>query len=177
MLLIKTCMIKNYSKLFTILISIALLTGCGFTTYSAKSLPPQLQQVYLQAEHPYGQFEVGFKKKLKKCGVTLLEAPQAASIIHLTSNYSCSNSNPDSSTQGRIYSLTYTASFSVSDHNQQQLLPTKTVSVSRNITLQPNEVFETTPQADIVKQEMSQELSIKILNILSARKTFQTLGG
>lgn len=162
----------NLNALGCTLIALTLLSGCGFSSITKKPLPPELQQVYYQTEHPYGQFEVTFKRKLKARGIVLLTAPSKTSpIIQVTPNYSYSTTNPASSIQGRIYNLAYTNTITISNFKQQPLLPAETVTVSRTLTLGPNEVFENTPEIEINKNEMVHELSIKTLNILTARRT------
>lgn len=166
-------MAKSYVKICLILISVFLLSGCGFKLRTAESLPPQLHQVYYQTDNPFGQFEVAFKKALKASNVKLLAAPNAtAPILHVTSNYSSTTTSSISTTSGRVYSLSYTATISIDDASGKPLLPSQIAGASRSITLQPNEILETTPQIEIAKQELLQELSIKILNILCAKKTF-----
>ena len=169
-------MLKTLAKLFFILITSMLLIGCGFRLNTTKILPPQLNQVYYQTEHPYEKFELYFKKKLQASGAVLLSCPKkAAPIIHISSIYGFSNSSPASSTQARIYNLSYTVTINISDSHNQPILAPQTASVTRSIVLQANEVFETTTQADVVKQEMIQELSTKLFNILGSPRTFQAL--
>lgn len=163
-------------NLWPVLIIQILLAGCGFTTRNINSLPPQLSPAYYQAEHPYEPFEASFKKRLKATGVILLFEPQKSSpIIKLSSNFSYTTNNPSPSVEARIYNLNYTATISISDFYNKELLAPKVATVSRSITLQPNEVFEATPQIAIIKREMQQELSTRVFNILSAPKTFQAL--
>ena len=169
-------MIKFLKNLFFSITIPIFLVGCGFTIHNTNSLPPQLNPIYYQTKHPYEPFEIAFKKRLKTAGIKLLSEPDESTlIINISSNYSDNASNITSSTQARIYNLDYTATITISDFCNKQLLSPQTVTVSRNITLQPNEVFKATPQIAIIKQEMQQELTTKILNILSAPKTFQAL--
>jgi len=167
-------MSKPFVNCCLILISLFLLPGCGFTLRTAKSLPPQLHQVYYQADNPYGQFEVVLRRALKASNVILLATPNATTpILHVTSSYNYSTTSSISSTEGRVYTLEYTAIIGIGDASDKPLLSPQTVRVSRSVTLQPDEVFETSSQIEIIKQEMLQELSGKALNILCAKKTFQ----
>jgi LPS-assembly lipoprotein len=168
-------MSRSYITYILILLSL-FLTGCGFTLRTAKSLPPQLHQIYYQTDNPYGQFEITLKRTLKASNVILLPAPNATtSILHVTSNYNYSTTSSISSAAGRVYTLNYNATISINGANDKLLLYPQAVTVSRTVTLRPNEVFEVTPQVEITKQEMLQELARKILNILCAEKTFKVL--
>src|SRR3989337_769493 len=76
-------MLKTLAKLFFILITSMLLIGCGFRLNTTKILPPQLNQVYYQTEHPYEKFELYFKKKLQASGAVLLSEPKKAAPIFI----------------------------------------------------------------------------------------------
>jgi outer membrane lipopolysaccharide assembly protein LptE/RlpB len=169
-------MTKIHRNLFFIALIQIFLSGCGFTTYNINSLPPQLKQLYYQTDHPYAPFEVGFKKKLVAAGIKVLSTPKKSTpTIIITSLYNHDANNSASSTQARIYNLSYTATVTINDGDNKQLLAPQIATVSRSITLQPNEIFEATSQVAIIKQEMRQELTTKIFNILSSPKTFQAL--
>lgn len=165
-----------YKKLLVITIMQTLLIGCGFTTYNINSLPPQLRQIYYQAEHPNEPFEISLKKRLKTAGINVLNEPTKSSLIlNINSNYSSGANTPASTNQARVYNLNYTTTIAINDFYKKNLIAPQTVTVTRDVTLQPNEVFEATSQIAIIKREMQQELVIKVLNVLSAPKTFQAL--
>jgi outer membrane lipopolysaccharide assembly protein LptE/RlpB len=168
-------MLKHCAKI-CLIIGIFLLSGCGFTLRTVKSLPPPLQQIYYQTDNPYGQFEVAFKRALKASKTILLTAPdKTLPILVVTSNYNYNTTSSISSVQARIYTLNYTATVSINDFFNKTLLAPQTVGVTRNVTLQPNEIFESSSQVVIVKQEMARELSDKVLNILRSKQTVQVL--
>lgn len=167
---------RKIAQNFLIITTLYFLAGCGFATFNAKSLPPQLKEIYYQAENPYAPFETAFKKKLKSCGIKFLPNPTKSTLnLNLSSNYSYTSNNQLSSTQARIYTLNYTATISITDYNQKLLLAPKSASATRNIILQPNEVFAVTPQITNTKQELSRELANKIFNILGSHRTHQDL--
>ncbi|CAL7962591.1 LPS-assembly lipoprotein [Gammaproteobacteria bacterium] len=169
-------MSKSYINIYSILITIFFLSGCGFTLRMAQSLPPQLHQAYYQTDNPYGQFEIAFKRALKASNVILLAAPNAtAPVLHVTSSYTHTTTSSISSAVGRVYNLNYTAIISIDDASGKLLLSSQTASAARDITLQHDELFEVSPQVEIVQQELLQELATKVLNILCAKKTFQAL--
>ena len=168
---------KFFINICFMLISVFLLAGCGFHLRAAKSLPPQLYRVYYQTDNPYGQFEIAFKQALKSSNVVMLDAPnKTALVLHVSSVWSVPDTTVSmSTTSGRTYHLNYNATISINDASGKVLLSPQTVSASRDINLQPGEIIETTPQVEVVKQELQQELATKILNILCSKNTFQIL--
>jgi outer membrane lipopolysaccharide assembly protein LptE/RlpB len=167
---------KIYQKLLAVIIGQLFLSSCGFTTYNINSFPPQLRQIYYQTDHPNEPFEISLKKRLKSANVNLLNEPVKSSpILNVGSGYSSAVNNPSATNQARVYNLNYNATVTISDFFGKKLIGPQVVSVARTITLQPNEAFEATSQTTLVKREMQQELIIKVLNILTAPKTFQAL--
>lgn len=163
-------------KTTIITVLILLLTGCGFHLRNATSLPTQLHKVYLAADNPYGGFEITLGNQLTAAGVTLVKQSHLAQFtLHVTSNYVHSSVSSGTSTQARVYSLTYAATISISNAKGQTILESTDVSVTRNVTLSPNEVFEVSTQVETIKQEMQIDLSTKVLNILGSKATFQLL--
>lgn len=163
-------------KIYPIIIGLFLLSGCGFKLRTMQSLPPQLHQIYYQTDNPYGQFEITIKRSLKASNIILLPNSNAtAPILHITANYSYSTTSPISTSEARVYTLNYSATISINSTTNALLLTPQTVSTSRSITLQANEPIESSSQIEIAKQEMIQELSVKVLNVLCAEKTFEAL--
>lgn len=170
-------MSKLYINIYLIIISVFLAAGCGFKLRTAQSLPPQLQQVYYQTDSPYGSFDITFKRVLKALDVVILTAPNAtAPVLHVVAVWNPPSTNTSmSSTAGRSYKLGYTAIISITDSVGKVLLPSQTVSATRDINLQSNEIVEISPQVEVVKRELQQELSTKILNILCSKSVFRVL--
>jgi len=169
-------MIKLLKYLLCTIAITLTLGGCGFAPLNMKALPPQLKQVYYQADHAYGPVEVKLKKKLKSAGIILLpSSTKSALIINFSSNYSHTSYTNISSVQGSTYSLTYTATISISDFYHKTLLSPQNITVTRSVSLNPNEVFELTSQIEIIKQEMREDLINKIFFILTSHHTAKAL--
>ncbi len=167
---------KTYSKLLAVTVMQLLLIGCGFTSYNINSLPSQLRQIYYQADYPNEPFEISLKKRLNTAGVNILNEPTKSSLIlTVGSNYSAKTNNPASTNQARVYNLSYSATITINDFYKKNIIAPHTVTVTRDITLQPDEIFEATSQVAVIKREMQQELVIKVLNVLSAPTTLRTL--
>lgn len=164
--------------IFNLSICCLFLAGCGFTLRTQNSLPPQLHNVYLQADNPYGQLEIAIKRELQASGVVMQESVNAAPfILHLaaTSFTQTSDTSNSPSTQARIYHLSLSASFSLLDAKGITVLAPQTVAFAQDLTLNANEIFDTSTQVDITKQNMQRALIIKIFNMLCSKQTFDSL--
>lgn len=158
-------------------LAVVILAGCGFKPCSQKTLPVKLHTIYLQPGEHVGQFENDFKRSLKAAGVTVLNQVDSKNLILSLSptTFSSDNSSIGGSIQARVYNLTFSVSFQVIDAKGKIIIDTQTITVTKGLTLNPNEVFSASNQVDIEKQSMQQEAISKIFNILSSPRTFELL--
>jgi outer membrane lipopolysaccharide assembly protein LptE/RlpB len=174
---------NSFCNIFLILIISCLLSGCGFKLRVGQSLPPQLQKLYYQAEDQYGTFAIAFKKHLEAAKIVVLPPPNNLNtlntkvpVLHFASIWETpTTAVSEPSVSGRTYHLCYSAKISISDASGKILLAPQSVSATRDIILQSNELIEVSPQVDMVKIELQQELYGKIMNVLCAKNTFKIL--
>jgi LPS-assembly lipoprotein len=165
-------------KLIFLIASMFLLTACGFHLRGQNELPPQLTTVYLQSNNPYGQLEVVLKTTLEGMNVNIVESPQQAPITLNITNASLThdNSNVVSSDQASIYNFTNACTFTlINNKTKSQLVSPQNISFTRQLTLQPNEILETSSEVDTLKQEMNRDMISQILNILNSKNVRQAL--
>ena len=165
-------------NILTLLFASCFLTGCGFAVRSQQSFPSQLHSMYFQADNQYGQFETALKKELRAANISIGENSNKAPLVfhaNAVSFYHSSDTSSGPSTQARIYHLTMTTSFYIHDNKGKIVLPNRQITSTRDLTLNSNEIFDTSTQVNVSKQNMRQELIIKIFNILSSNNTFVAL--
>lgn len=160
-----------------LLILVLCLSGCGFTLRNAQSLPQQLQTMYFQADNPYGDFEVLLKRSLISSKIVLLpNSNKLAPIMHVSAeDVPPTTTGSFSSSSARVYTLTYKSIVSIDDARGKVIVSPQTISMSRTLSLQSNEMIETAPQVAIIKREMMQELIVDVFNVLCAHNTFEAL--
>lgn len=169
-----TCWCRLLCSLCLCSAVIIFVSGCGFTLRTQNSLPPQMRIIYLQADNPYGQLEISLKKELKAAGITLTEnANNALLTLHLSASSFNQTSDTSSgpSTQARIYHLNLTTAFNITDAKGRSVLEQQVVSYAQDLTLNSNEIFDTSTQVDATKQNMQRILIIRILDMLCSKKT------
>lgn len=163
-----------YALLCTVVI---FMSGCGFELRSQKSFPPQLNNIYYQADKPYGEVAINLKKELKSTGIAFADDVNHANIIfHLSEpTFSYNNTSTGPSTQARVYNLSMSVVLSIADAKGRILLEPQTITATRDLTLQPNEIFDVSTQVDVTKHTMEQDLVMKIFNVLGSKKAFNAL--
>jgi outer membrane lipopolysaccharide assembly protein LptE/RlpB len=144
---------------------------------SKSSLSPKLNNVYLQADNNYEPFIIKLKNQLVSYGIVFADKPTAAPfILHFyPTEFTHSTATSGPSTQARVYNLTYSVSFDITDSSGKVIVPTKKAVVTRDLTLMPNDIFEISTLVGVTKTNMEQELVVRTLNILSSRQVTEAL--
>ena len=160
---------KGLKYLFLILM-LSCLPACGFKIYNKSSFPLQLQTIYLQSSNPYDSFNVKLKQALKFAGIKLVpnvaKAPVTLNIVGITISHD--DPNITSSSQATIYNFIYTVMFELKNKNGKSLLDLQTITVTRALTLNPNDVLEISSEVQIMKGEMERELIMQLFNRLDS---------
>jgi LPS-assembly lipoprotein len=169
---------KTKAKFIALIASVFLLTACGFHLRGQNELPPELKNLYLQSSNPYGQLELILKNTLDSMGVNLADSPQGAPVTLNIIRADLSHDNPNvvSSDQATIYNFTNTCTFTlIRNKTKSQIIVPQTISFTRQLTLQPNEILETSSEVDTLKDEMQRDMVSRILNVLNSQNVRKAL--
>jgi outer membrane lipopolysaccharide assembly protein LptE/RlpB len=171
----------NYLKYLVLACLFLVFNGCGFHLRQNDALPIQLRTMYLQSPDQNSQFTISLKQVLLGSGVSIVDKPQDSVCIFeiISADIMRSGTNVYSSAQASVYTFTFTVVFKLiasSETNTniknigKTLLASQKISVSRNLTLNPNEILEASNQVGTITNEMQREVILKILNILESKE-------
>lgn len=163
--------------LLFVLASITLLSSCGFHLRGPMTLAKPLQQIYIQTEDPYGELARHLKQYLKTSGVQLMNSP---TTISTTLQLSQERSNQEllsinSSQQTLQYNLKLMVTFKLLDAKGKVILAPQTVTETRPLTLQSNQVLAGSNQAAQLYQNMRRSLVYMIMMRLASPEASKTL--
>lgn len=170
--------LMKITKICILTIALGLLSGCGFKISSQQFLPQQMQNMYVQSDSQYSRLAVLLRRELKNNGITLSQnaqnAPLTLYIANETFTYNKDSINSPS-TQARIYYLTMSTTFYLKDQQGNNVLEPQAVNTTSTLTLNSNEIFATSTQTDLYKQNMRKILITKIFDLLSSKKVLEKL--
>lgn len=163
---------KHYLKITLAILIAFTLSGCGFRAMPKNPLSPKMRNLYIQSVDPYGQFTLGLKHSLKAGGTNIANnISKASCILELSAiEFSHTGSGIYSSAQANIYTFNLTVLFKIRNAKGENISGERSVTVSRQLTLSPDEVLETSNQVLTIKNEMQREVILKIFNILSSKQ-------
>ncbi|HET7588045.1 MAG TPA: LPS assembly lipoprotein LptE [Gammaproteobacteria bacterium] len=149
----------------------ATLSACGYHLQQARNLPPVMQRTTIVAGNPYSDLVRGLTRALAGADVEVVETPQAATAVLRIIHDDASRRviSVDSHDRPQAYELHYAVEFSVL-HNGQVLLPSQTVSLTRDYVFDPDNVLAGNQEARRLLDAMRGDLVQVILRRLAAVK-------
>jgi LPS-assembly lipoprotein len=163
---------KKYLNTFLILCLTMLITACGFHLQGEAKLAPQLNRMYLQTSDPYGHLARSLQQYLKLSHVQLVASPaQASTILSILHDDTSQELLSVSGTQQtRQYTLKVTVVFEITTPKGQTILGPQTLTESRTITIQANQILGSTNEATLFYQQMRRTLAYAIMNRIASRE-------
>ena len=151
-------------KSFALIISLCLLTACGFQLRGAMELPPQLHILYLQSNNPYGEFTRALRSSLAISNIKVVDDPTQApyTLNILTDSLTTHQTSVGGSQQTRDYLATYTVKYDIQTSEGVTLYGPVSVSDQTTITVNENEVLTNSNKLTSAKQTMEQNLLNKM---------------
>jgi LPS-assembly lipoprotein len=147
-----------------------MLTGCGFHLQTEMQVAKPLQRLYLQTSDPYGDLTRYLANNLKLSHVQLtLSAAEAETILAILQDTTSQSLLSVSGTQQtRQYRLRTTVAFEINDNKGRTLVPSQTLSESKVITVQSNQILGSSNEANVYYQQMRRELAHAILTRIAS---------
>ncbi|MHB1949222.1 MAG: LPS-assembly lipoprotein LptE [Gammaproteobacteria bacterium] len=147
------------------------LTSCGFHLRGEIPLAAPLHNLYLQTADPYGQLARNLKQYLKFSNVHLTATPQEASVIFaiLKEDTGQQLLSVGGTQQTRQYNLILTVVFQLTDPKGNVLLPPQTITETRTIPIQSNQILAGSNEASNLYRQMRQGAVYDIMNLLSSQ--------
>lgn len=154
-----------------LLLSLSLLTACGFHLRTQAKIPTALNPLYVQSIDPYGQLTLELKQILRTQGITLVDSRRDAKytleiqkIDTITTTLSQSAST--STTQ---YTLYYNVTYAISRQDGTIVYGPKTIRSQRNYTVNQSQVLSSDAQVQSLTQEMEHDTISLMFDQLSSQ--------
>lgn len=148
-----------------------LLASCGFQLQGKVQLAPPLHRLYLQTSNPYGQLAKSLRAYFNMSEVVLTTTPLDAHTILMILDDRSSDQllSVTSTQQTRQYNLMVTVVFQITDAKGEIILPPQSLSETRTITIQSNQILGNSNEANLYYQQMRRTLAYAIMNRIASR--------
>lgn len=168
----------SWQNTFILLLSALLgLNGCHFHLQGDYALAPEMHQLYLQTNDPYGVLTRSLQQYFKMSHVNLVKTPEMANVhLNILSDTTSQDLISVSGTQQtRQYKMQVAVTIELIDNKGQTILVPQTFIESRIITVQSNQTLGSSNEANLAFQQMRQSLAHAIINRLASHEVSRKL--
>lgn len=154
-----------------------MLCGCNFHLQGEIPLAPALHQMYFQTSDPYGYLSKSLEQYLKMSKVQLVSSPAEARTILIISNDSTAQDllSVGGTQQTRQYKLSVFVTFEITDTKGMTIVAPQTVTESRVITVQSNQILGSSNEANLYYQQMRRGIAYAIMNRIASKSITQLI--
>lgn len=157
----------NIKAVFSVMLSVALLTGCGFKMRGDYLIPEQLHVLYVSSQDPHGELTRLVKENLSLYDVKIVTSRTTAvpELRILKDTLDRRTLSLFENGQVAEYELTYTVRYEVrfDDQDKQSF----DFDVSRNYQDNPDRALAKTRELNLLRREMRIEAAALILRNLA----------
>lgn len=156
-------------KKIIVLITCAVLAGCGFHFRAQPLVPQHVQQMAFKSKTPYAPFELQLKRKLQAQNVQLAE--DAGVVIHVLDSETSQGARAITGDK-RLdeIEVTYTVEFQVLNQDGKVLIQPSELSRSESLLYDRNFVLGKAEEIGLLEQELAEALAEEVLYRLSLIK-------
>ena len=151
---------SDISLWVTCLLSLLILSGCGFQLRGAYHLPEAMQTTYIETVQPKSDFIRSLKRSLKSSGINISDnASENAAVLKIFKEQKRKRIlSVDSKGRAREYALTYAVSFSIKNLQKEFEIEKQTIQIDRDFVFDTEDVLGNSREEAKLYQEMQQDL-------------------
>jgi LPS-assembly lipoprotein len=155
-------------KIMTLLLSLTLLTACGWQLRGSLNLPSDLQSLYIDNQSQGNVTATELGRLLKANNVALAESSENAQYtIRLTNEREQRRTvSVTSGGESSEYELTYEVDYSIANSEGILVVPGATAQVIRSYSYDRDNVIAKGQEEQLIRDEMRPQLASQILNRL-----------
>lgn len=163
----------QHKKIFAAILLLGLmilLSGCGFHLQQGMKLAPGFHRMKLQTPDPYGVLTRNLQQYLTLSHIKIVDnLADADTILIILSDDSYQDLLSVSSTQQtRQFNLRVVVVFEITDNKGRVIVPPQTLSETRVITVQSNQILGSSNEANMFYQQIRRSLAAAILNRIAS---------
>jgi len=166
----------KFGRLFRpllMLLAATVVTACGFHLRQTAALPASMQRVHLDMRS--GDFQRGLTRALQHSGVTVEDAggPGIAELRVPVASFSTDQVSAGGYVRITEYAIRYKVRFDVVDGTGETLVPTQTITMSREYSYDAGNTIGDASQVEEIQRSLNDDMVQAILFRLQAASKHQ----
>ena len=153
-----------------LVVSLVVLSGCGFQLRGSIELPEELSEVALEGTRPNGELGVAVRNGFSRVGGQVVDSKtRAQSVLIITQDSSSRRVlSVDSIGQANEYELAYTLGFRLDDPNGVNRVVQQSINLRRQFRFDPDLTLAKADEEARLVREMRQDAVRQMLRRLKA---------
>ena len=159
-------------KYLAIILSCLALSACGFQPRSAKELPPQLHELCVVTPKPNSNFSHKLRQMLGSLQLKIDSSCTSAPYKLEIYKTSLTRDNPSITTadQAQTFNYTYSLDFDLNNNQGQTMISRRTLSASRSVILNAQQIF-TPYNTSAIEKQLEQIILSQVFDQLTTIET------
>jgi LPS-assembly lipoprotein len=156
-----------------LIMTLALLAGCGYQLRGSASLPEVMSPTYIQGLRPYSELVDDFAYALRTRNATVTSDQAEASAVLKITGDDTERLVLSVDTAGNVleYEIRQTIRFSVLGPDRRELLPEQSITLSRAFLFTSTDVLAKVREAKLVRRTLQENLvNLAMLRIASLKQ-------
>ena len=158
---------NSYSQLAArvfILLSLIMLTACGFKLRGDVELPPILQETYIESGNPFTGMARALRVELEASGARIVESSEQATAVLKIVNERSENRILSVGSTGKAseYELFDEVTFQLADRNGKVLVKQQNLRIIRDLVFDENQLLGKVSEAEQLHVQMRRSLARQI---------------
>jgi len=158
---------NSYSRLAArvfILLSLIMLTACGFKLRGDVELPPILQETYIESENPFTGMARALRVELEASGARIVESGEQATAVLKIVNEKSENRILSVGSTGKAseYELFDEVTFQLTDRNGKVLVKQQKLRIIRDLVFDENQLLGKVSESEQLHAQMRRSLARQI---------------
>lgn len=159
------------SRLLTVVLATALLSGCGFHLRNALSLPANLGPVRVLASEPYSALAANLADGLERAGAQAAPADATtgvATLQVLSEQWADTPISQDQFGRAQEFALRYAVVFTLRRADDSLAVPQQSVELSRDYLAPAVDSIGRTSERELLVRELRRDMAVAILRRVDA---------
>lgn len=160
---------------FLFLLWICFIAGCGFQFRNTAEIPAVLRVLYVKTSLPYSAFLADLRQNFSALGICMTKCPEQAPVTLnvLSEKFRESRITISATSLLSQYLLLYEVTYQLESANGCVLVCPRTISVTRNYTVNANAVLGAGNEIPLLQQDMRREVVYQMVNQLSSGRVIK----
>ena len=155
------------NRLLFLLLFLSLLNACGFHLQSKLEFPPEMEQIKLEVQFPYGQFARRLEAHLEQNGVNVITSRSDVHVLEVPVNTTRKEiQSIGDNARVREFLIRHIVQFRLLDSDGTELIPLQTIEQSRVYSFDEQDILSAEREDEFLRKDLADSIARMVVRRL-----------